>query len=248
MNYIDLNCDLGEGYANEAGVMPFISSCNIACGGHAGDLETIRDCVRLALENGVKIGAHPSFADRENFGREQLEVSPSILLKQLIAQVTLVRTVCLEEKAVLHHIKAHGALYNLAAKDLRYGQVLIDLVKAIDPSLFLYVPYGSNLQRIAEEQGVFIKKEAFGDRNYQGDLQLVSRKKSKALLKNVAQITMHISRMVLSQQVLTVEGKKLVMDADTYCMHGDQPKVVENLIQLSDRLRSVGIIISKSEI
>ena len=221
MTVVDINCDVGEGVGNEAELMPYLSSCSIACGGHAGDKETIINTIQLALQHTVKIGAHPSFPDRENFGRKILEMPLVTLQMSLEQQINTILTNVSKLKGTLHHIKAHGALYNLSAIQNEYAQIVINAVKNTHPTAFLYVPYNSILQRMAVQQGLKIKVEAFADRNYHNDLTLVSRKESNALITDVTVLVEHLLKMIVKKRVLSVEGIEVKIEADTFCIHGD---------------------------
>jgi len=247
MKSIAINCDLGEGFGNEIELMPHITACNIACGGHAGDAATVRHCVQLAKCNKVQIGAHPSFVDREQFGRAYLDITPVQLLPQLVAQVKLVQQACAQYHVPMQHVKAHGALYNLAASDDRYGQVLLDLIKSLGGGVLLYVPAGSRLQALAKSQGIGVVREAFADRNYQENLQLVSRNEPNALLKTAHDMAVHIARMVTKQQVLTVSGVEVPLQADSFCIHGDQVGAGDRLQDLIPLLLKHQIKISQNE-
>ena len=151
---MDINCDLGEGLENDAQIMPFISSCNIACGAHAGGKELMRATVLLAKKYKVKIGAHPSFADRKNFGRREMDVPKDLLIEQIMAQIAVLKEITEKEGEVLHHVKPHGALYNMAAKDREVADIVIEAVQSIDKRLIIYAPFRSV---IANE----LKKETF---------------------------------------------------------------------------------------
>lgn len=230
--FLDINVDVGEGLNNEAQLMPYISSCNIACGGHAGDLETIRKTVKLAKQHRVKIGAHPSFPDKKHFGREIIEMSSANLYTSLKKQIRSLLRVLKEEHLQLHHIKPHGALYNLAAIDKKTANVIIEVVKSIAYPIKLYVPYGSAIAKLASEQNIPVTFEAFADRNYNDDLSLVSRTNNHAILTDVKKIIVHVSKIV-SGKLEAVNGSEIEIKADTFCVHGDNP----NAIVIVKRLR-----------
>ena len=229
MKIIDINCDVGEGIGNEAKLMPYLSSCSIACGGHAGDKNTIIKTIKLALKHTVKIGAHPSFPDRENFGRKIIEMPLLALQESIEEQINTILINVSKLKGILHHIKAHGALYNLSAKQNEYAQVIINAVKNTSSSAFLYVPYNSVLQRMAVQQGLKIKIEAFADRNYHSDLTLVSRKEPNAIITDATVLARHLLHMIVKKKVVSVEGIEVKIVADTFCIHGDNYKAKELL-------------------
>ena len=236
MKRIDINCDLGEGIGNEAELMQYLSSCNIACGGHAGDEQTMRQVARLANTHNVKIGAHPSFPDREHFGRIVMHMPLETLRASLIEQIETFQQILKEEGLQLHHIKPHGALYNLAAKDAETAKVIVEVVIQIDLNLVLYVPYNSVIAEVALANRIKIAYEAFMDRNYNDDLSLVSRQQSNALITDSDQMCEHVLQMVTSEKVKTISGKLVTIKADTFCVHGDGEDVVSNLKLVTEKL------------
>lgn len=228
---------MGEGVGNEAEVLPYVSSCNIACGGHAGDKATMKWVVSIAKTYQVKIGAHPSYPDMPNFGRVSMELPSNELIATVREQIAQLDSICNEEGAKLHHIKAHGALYNDIAKGGDLAQVFLEAIAPYKAAVFLYVPAGSLFSKQASNQGFKTKNEAFGDRNYNPDLSLVSRKNDNALIVAPKLVLEHLLRMVRKQKVLTVSGRLEDMDADTYCIHGDTPNALQILTYLSKELR-----------
>lgn len=234
---IDINCDLGEGIGNETELMPYISSCSIACGGHAGDAETIREVLSLAKKHGVKIGAHPSFPDKENFGRTILNISKTELENSLIKQLQLFKTIAEELEIPVHHVKAHGALYNCAAIDNAYAEVVINAVKHTFENVYLYVPYQSVLQQLALKNGLQTKVEAFADRNYNRDLTLVSRKLPNAVITDKEQLVTHLVQMITEKKVTTIDGIAVHLEAETFCFHGDNTAAIELLKYTTEKLK-----------
>ena len=225
---IDINCDVGEGIGNESLLMPYISSCNIACNEHAGSVEIIDEVISLAKKYQVKVGAHPSFPDRENFGRKVMNISDEELQKSLENQINLLIERTALQNVKLYHIKPHGALYNLAAKDKITAQVVVNAIKKTTKNVYLYVPYNSIIEKIALENSIKIKYEAFADRNYNDDLSLVSRSNGNALLTNPKEVIDHISRMI-DGKVKTIQGNLKDIKVDTFCVHGDSKNAVEIL-------------------
>ncbi len=238
---IDINADVGEGIGNEAQLLPLISSCNIACGGHAGDEETMIKVIKLAKEHRVKIGAHPSFPDKENFGREVIDISHTALFAAVKNQIKALLRVCREEQALLHHVKPHGALYNLAAKDKSTAQVIVEVMKRFHQPLNLYVPYGSVIAEVAKRENIAITYEAFADRNYNEDLSLVSRKLPNALITNSDEMFEHVHNMVVHQKVKCVSGVEVSIQAATFCIHGDNPNALKLASDLRQNLLASGI-------
>ncbi|MDU8886259.1 5-oxoprolinase subunit PxpA [Yeosuana sp. MJ-SS3] len=224
--FLDINVDVGEGLNNEAQFMPFISSCNIACGGHAGDFEIMTKNVKLAKQHHVKIGAHPSFPDKTHFGREIIEISSANLYTTLKKQIRSLLNVLIKEHLQLHHIKPHGALYNLAAKDKRTANIIIEVVKSIAYPIKLYAPYGSVIAKLASEQNIPVTFEAFADRHYNHDLSLVSRTNKNAVIIDTDKAIKHVEQIILGK-VKTINGIEVKIKADTFCVHGDNPNAIQ---------------------
>ena len=205
---IDINCDVGEGLQNESEIMPFISSCNIACGAHAGSIETIDEVLKLAIDNNVKIGAHPSFPDKENFGRKMMSISNKDLLQCLVDQLTLFKERAAIQKAKVHHVKPHGALYNLIAIDEEKATVVVNAIVHVFKNVKLFVPYNSKIEKIAIENQIEIVYEAFADRNYNDNLSLVSRDLPYAIITDSEKVLKHVKRMSEESLVRTVQDNK----------------------------------------
>jgi len=234
---VDINCDVGEGIGNEAELMPYISSCNIACGGHVGDENSMREVVRLAKKHNVKIGAHPSFPDKDNFGRKIMDMSCAALFQTLEDQISALKSVMRKEYEQLHHVKPHGALYNLAAVDEETAMVVVEVMKRFHLPLKLYVPFGSVIADIAMNENIPITYEAFADRNYNVDLTLVSRKEDNALITDSNEIFDHVYRMIHERKVRSLDGVEVEIKAETFCVHGDNPKAIELVKKLTKELR-----------
>ncbi|QED36447.1 5-oxoprolinase subunit PxpA [Antarcticibacterium arcticum] len=245
MNHIHINCDLGEGGSRDAELMPLISACNIACGGHAGTVESIHDTVALAMKYNVQMGAHPSYPDKENFGRFSLEMEPEDLKQTLVAQILSLKQIAEAEGGFLSHVKPHGALYNDAAKDEKTAQIIIDSVLEFDENWPLYVPENSVISRVAKGQiGVIF--EAFADRNYQQNYQLVSRSKSNALITEKEEVFNHLFSMFFNKEITCENDKKIACDAATFCVHGDTPNLVEILQYLREKFKEKDVEIWKA--
>ena len=236
MEHIHINCDLGEGSAFDEQLMSFISACNVACGGHAGTLETMRETVLLALEHHVEIGAHPSYPDKENFGRKSLEMSADDLKRSLIAQILSIKQLTEAEGGVLSHVKPHGALYNDAAKDEKIAEIIINALGEFDDSLTLFVPLNSTIWQMAEGR-IKVCKEAFADRNYNPDYSLVARTNSNALITEKDTVFKHLSRMFLDNKIRCENGEIIPCKANTFCLHSDTPNSVEILQYLHKRFQ-----------
>ncbi|MEP2058991.1 MAG: 5-oxoprolinase subunit PxpA [Maribacter litoralis] len=236
MRTIDINCDVGEGVGNEKELFPMISSCNIACGGHAGSKETIRWCLELAKEFNVKVGAHPSYPDKENFGRVSMSISDADLIKSIQAQMQLFESVRSKLNTPLHHIKPHGALYNDIAKNEQLSQAFLKSIEAFKDEVYLYVPFNSVVEKVAKNNGYKVRIEAFADRNYNNDLYLVSRKEDNALISNEEEVLKHVLRMAKDNAVKTITNEDIAMYADTYCIHGDTPSALQILMYITEHL------------
>ncbi|MGK0422426.1 MAG: UPF0271 protein [Polaribacter sp.] len=241
MSTIDINCDVGEGMNNEHLIMPFISSCNIACGGHFGNKKTIDETLKLAIQNNVLVGAHPSFPDQKNFGRTVLKITEAALKQSIVAQLDLFLGCLANYNLKIHHIKPHGALYNLIAKDKLEAVKFIKITKKYLQNCFLYVPYNSKIAEVALENNIKIKYEAFADRNYNDDLTLVSRTQENAIILDTDAITKHLVRMVKTNTVATISGSEKEIKAATFCIHGDNENSVGILPVLATKLKNYGI-------
>src|SRR5688572_9227237 len=216
---IDINCDMGEGMGNDEAIMPFITSANIACGYHAGDKETMRSTMLLAQRHGVQVGAHPSFPDRENFGRTEMAVTPQELYHFVMQQLHAFQEIADEWDVKIHHVKPHGALYNMAARDKDLAATFALAVKDFNGHL---VVYGTNhLIAEAKEQSLPTKHEVFADRTYQDDGSLTPRTQPNALIEDVEKAVQQVLQMVQQKAVTTVSGKQVPVIAETVCIHGD---------------------------
>lgn len=226
MSSIDLNSDVGEGVGNEAQLLPLLSSCNIACGAHAGDETTMKAVIALALRHQVKIGAHPGYDDKAHFGRVALTLSRKQLKHSITTQILTLKNIATHLGASLHHVKPHGALYNKAAVDPETASVIIESILEIDETLILYAPYNSVL--VERAQGVLpVWIEGFADRNYNTDYTLVSRSQENALITEPARVLEHIKTMVTHKELHCISGQKLPIQLDTLCVHGDTPQALE---------------------
>jgi UPF0271 protein len=232
---IDLNCDLGEGAGHDAELMPLITSANIACGAHAGDEATMRATIALAQRCGVAIGAHPGFADRENFGRRELPLTPAEIGELVLQQVQRLQELVIPFGAWMTHIKLHGALYNLVSRDEALAKVVVDAIRTTDKTPTLYVLAGSTLARVARENGgVRVVSEVFADRTYQRDGSLTPRARLDALIHDEHAAVAQVLRMVREGVVRATDGTDVPIVADTVCLHGDGP----NPVGFARRLRA----------
>ncbi len=240
---IDINADVGEGMGNEAQLFPLITSCNIACGGHTGDAKTMTEVVRLAKANNIKIGAHPSYPDKANFGRKVMDISCADLYTTLKHQVRALMGILYKEKATLHHIKPHGALYNKAFTNEKTATVIVEVVKSIALPIKLYVPYGSVISDIALANGIDVWYEGFADRRYNDDLSLVSRSESDAMITNPQAAYEQILQMIAKGKIHVKSGVEAPIKVQTICVHGDTKNAIELTQYLVEHLKEHGIII-----
>jgi UPF0271 protein len=236
MPRLDLNCDLGEGAGHEAELMPLITSANIACGAHAGDEATMRATVELAMKQGVAIGAHPGFADRENFGRREIALPPAALQELVTTQIA-----ALARLGPLRHVKPHGALYNLAARDPAVAATVAGAVRAAEASLILFALAGSELVRAGRAAGLRVAEEVFADRTYQRDGSLTPRSRPDALITDEAVAAAQVLRMVREGVVRATDGTDVAIKADTVCVHGDGAHAVAFARRLKAELTKAGI-------
>lgn len=242
---IHINCDLGEGGGFDHKIMPLISACNIACGGHAGNLDTMHKTVRLAMEYGVEIGAHPSYPDKENFGRKSLKISSEDLKISIEAQVLSLIQIVESEGGKLTHIKPHGALYNDAAVNGDIADTVIKSLEFIEENYRLYVPLNSKIADRA--MGKFdLYFEAFADRNYREDYSLVSRSKTDALITKKEQVFDHVFSIFNQQKIICNNTVKIDAKANTFCVHSDTPSSLEILQYLHKKFAEKGIRIANS--
>ncbi|WP_215223662.1 5-oxoprolinase subunit PxpA [Echinicola shivajiensis] len=232
---IDINSDLGEGSGADAAIMQFISSCNIACGGHAGDEKSMLATIKYAIKHQVNIGAHPSYPDPANFGREVMDISMEALEASLVRQLSFFNRLLTAHNARLHHIKAHGALYNESAFNVSIASLLVQIMKQHYPGTLLFVPDGSVIAELAKKEGIPVWHEIFADRNYEDNLKLVNRKKNNAVLTDEAEVMKHLGLMIDEGKVRTISGNLLPIKADTVCIHGDNQSAL-NLAKAINKL------------
>lgn len=233
MMTIDLNADVGEGCASDAELLTLVSSANIACGFHAGDAQTMLTCVREAVKNGVAVGAHPSFPDRDNFGRTAMTLPPETVYAQILYQVGALSTLAQAAGGVLRHVKPHGMLYNQAAKEPALADAIARAVFALNPCLLLVGLAGSELIRAGERYGLATRQEVFADRGYRADGSLVPRSEPGALIADEALALTQTLEMVQRGRVQSVEGTWVTVTAQTVCLHGDG----EHALAFARRLR-----------
>ena len=221
--------------------MPLISSANIACGGHAGDAESMREAVALAIQHGVAIGAHPSFPDREHFGRQEMHLPARELHECIVAQIESLAKVAAAMGARLHHVKPHGALYNMAARDAELASVIVTAIRSIEPSLMLFGLAGSALLTAAERLGIRGVSETFADRAYRPDGSLLPRNQQGSVLHDETAVAARAVAMVADAAVIAVDGSRVAIRADTICLHGDSPGADVMALRIRDAFAAAGI-------
>jgi 5-oxoprolinase (ATP-hydrolysing) subunit A len=243
MATVDINCDLGEGAGHDMELMPLISSANIACGAHAGDEVTMRATVQLALKHGVMIGAHPGFPDRENFGRRELAVGAEEISRWVHAQTQGLIAIAGACGARVRHVKPHGALYNLAARDAGVARAVAEAVYEADSRLILVGLAGSRLLEAGADCGLSTMNEVFADRTYQADGSLTPRNRPDAVFEDEASVVEQVLRIVMEGKVTATDGSEVGIKADTLCLHGDGPHAVEFARAITAALRAAGVTI-----
>jgi len=245
-HYVDLNCDLGESFgaysmgADDA-VLKLVSSANIACGFHAGDPSVMRRTVRLCLEHGVKLGAHPGLPDLQGFGRREMRISPSEAYELTLYQLGALDAFARAEGARLNHVKPHGALYNMAARDEQLAEAIAEAVYRFDPSLLLYGLSGSRLIAAAQRQGLTAVSEVFADRSYRSDGSLTPRTEPGAVHQDENATVAQAQQMVTAGTVTATDGTEVPIVAQTVCIHGDSPQAVPFAARLKSALESNNI-------
>lgn len=247
MAHVDLNCDLGEGAGHDAELMPLITSANIACGAHAGDTATMRATIALAKQHGVAIGTHPGFPDRANFGRVEIAMSPGEVHGLVHEQVLQLHLMTRGAGTRLAHVKLHGALYNMAARDADLARAVVDAVYEVDPRLVLFGLAGSQMIAVAEACGLPVASEVFADRTYQADGSLTPRSRPDALITDEAVAVAQGLRMVREGRVRATDGSEVLIRADTICVHGDGAHPVEFARRLRHEFLAAGIEVEPFE-
>lgn len=238
MKTIDLNCDLGEGAGQDAALMPLITSANIACGAHAGDPATMRATVALARTHDVAIGAHPGFDDAEHFGRCELRLATGEVRALVARQIAALRAI-----GPVRHVKPHGGLYTLAARDRSVAAEIVDAIEAQDRHLILVALAGSGLASVGRERGLRVAEEVFADRTYQSDGQLTPRSQPNALITEPGAMRAQLQQMLIAGTVRATDGTDVPIVADTVCLHGDGPQAVALAREIRAQLAAAGVAI-----
>ena len=240
---IDLNADLGEGGAFDRELLALVSSANISCGAHAGDHSSIALAISIAREQGVRVGAHPSYPDRENFGRLAMQLPIASLRQHILAQLRYVRDLASEHETTLSHIKPHGALYNQLGQDEQLAQAFIQIVQEFDPTLPIVGLAGGVLLKLAQEKGLQTISEVFADRRYQSNGELLPRSAAKAVIEDTDEAVAQSLEVIKTGAIRSIEGHRIAVRADTLCIHGDSKIALTFAQTLRKRLEQEGVMI-----
>lgn len=241
---VDLNADLGEGAGHDEELLGLVSSANIACGRHAGSPEMMRASILAAQERGVAVGAHPGFDDRENFGRREVALSAEEIFSLVLDQVGEFHALAHSLGVRPQHVKPHGALYNMAARDEEMADAIVRAICRLNFGLILFAPGASALSRAAEHLEVRVAHEVFADRNYLPDGSLVPRTRSDALLRDPEEAANRVFGMLRDGKVRAIDGSAVAVEVDTICVHGDTPGAVEFARQLRLALHQMGVVVA----
>lgn len=249
MNCIDLNADLGESFGawrmgDDAGVMPWITSANIACGFHAGDPPTMRTTIALCAQHGVAIGAHPSLPDLQGFGRREMKIPPDEVYAQTLYQLGALHALTKAAGTQLHHVKPHGALYNMAARDRALADAIAIAVRDFDPLLILVGLAGSALVDAGCDAGLTVQREGFCDRRYRADGSLTPRSEPGAVIENIDTAVAQAVSIAMRGEAFAVDGKTVRIEADTLCVHGDRANAAAFAEHLRRALEGAGVRIA----
>lgn len=248
MVQIDLNCDMGESFGvynlgHDEEAMPHVTSINVACGFHASDPLNMFKTVKLAKKYGVAVGAHPSFPDLVGFGRREMVATTEEIKADVIYQIGALWSFCLVEGVKMQHVKAHGAMYNMAAKDVTVATALAEAIKVVDPGLIMLCLANSAMVTAARQVGVKYVEESFADRAYTAEGTLVSRKLTGSVIHDIDLVAERVLGMVLKQQVASIDGVQVPLKTQTVCVHGDTPGAVGMIKKIRERLKAEGVTV-----
>ncbi|WP_425060007.1 5-oxoprolinase subunit A [Sporomusa carbonis] len=246
---IDLNCDMGESFGvytlgHDEAAMPYVTSINVACGFHASDPSNILKTIKKAKQYNLAIGAHPSFPDLVGFGRRALAASKDEIYADVVYQIGALIGMCKSEGLTLQHVKAHGALYNMAEKDINVAAAIAEAIRRVDPTLYMVCSCGSVMVQAAQAAGVKYVEEAFADRAYTKDGTLVPRRQSGAVIHNTQEVADRVLNLIKTGNVKAIDGSEVVLKAQTICVHGDTPGAVDMIKEIRAKLIQEGITVS----
>jgi UPF0271 protein len=238
---LDFNCDLGEGCGDDGAIIPLLSSANIACGYHAGDAQSMRATIKLCQAHGVAIGAHPSLADRAGFGRRELPITPESAYDITLRQLRELATIASAQGARVHHLKPHGALYNMAARDRSLADAIATATRDFDRDLWLVGLSGSALTAAGEAAGLRVGHEAFAERRYEADGTLTPRSHPDAVIDGLEEALEQVRRLLHEGVVIARTGERVPLRMDTLCLHGDRLGAAQFAYSLRETLLDEGI-------
>jgi len=243
---VNINCDLGESSKfcsteNDPLLLKIVNSANIACGYHAGDKQTMEKTIKISKENGVSIGAHPSFNDPENFGRKRLNLPSGEISKLIIDQINILSNIATNSGTKVTHVKPHGALNNMACEDYELAKIISESIIQVNKDLIFLVPTGSQMEKVGKKLGMKTATEIFADRNYEDDGNLVSRSKKNALITDPEIAKKHVIKMVENQALNCLSGKQIPCEIDSVCVHGDGSSAVNTAKEIKNSLISSGV-------
>ena len=243
---ININCDLGESsklhsVENDPILLNIVNSANIACGYHAGDRITMEKTIEISKKNKVSVGAHPSFKDRENFGRKRLNLMPAEITKLITDQINIISEIALSKEMKITHVKPHGALNNMACEDYELAKIISESIIKVNKDLIFLVPTGSQMEKSGKKLGMKIATEIFADRNYEDNGNLISRSKKNAIITNPEIAEKHVIKMVENQSINCYSGKQIPCEIDSICVHGDGKTAVNTALQIKQGLLESGV-------
>ncbi|MFD1019902.1 LamB/YcsF family protein [Thalassobacillus hwangdonensis] len=250
MYKVDLNCDMGESFGSytlgkDTEILDYVTSANIACGFHAGDPSIMRETVKTAIAKGVALGAHPGLPDLVGFGRRPMSITPQEAYDMVVYQIGALQGFAQAEGGKLQHVKPHGALYNMAAKDAELSAAIAEAVADVDDRLVLFGLAGGELVKAGKEAGLRTASEVFSDRTYQQDGSLTSRREANALITDHGKAVEQVIRMVKEQKVHTLQGVDIDIEAHTICIHGDGESALDFASYITQALKDANIELTK---
>ena len=245
---VNINCDLGESSKfcsteNDPLLLKIVNSANIACGYHAGDKQTMEKTIKISKENGVSVGAHPSFNDPENFGRKRLNLPSGEISKLIIDQINILSNIASILGIEVTHVKPHGALNNMACEDYELAKIISESIIQVNKDLIFLVPIGSQMEKVGKKLGMKTATEIFADRNYEDDGNLVSRSKNNAMITDPEVAKKHVIKMIENQGLNCYSGKQIPCEIDSICVHGDGKSAVSTAKEIKEGLIKSGIIL-----
>tara|TARA_B100000579_G_scaffold195170_1_gene159530 strand:+ start:106 stop:879 length:774 start_codon:yes stop_codon:yes gene_type:complete len=246
---ININCDLGESSKlhtteNDPILLKIVNSANIACGYHAGDKPTMEKTIEISKKNKVSIGAHPSFDDKENFGRKRINLPSADIKKLIIDQINILNNIANDKGMKVTHVKPHGALNNMACEDYDLAKIISEAIIETNQSLIFLVPTGSQMEKAGKKLGIKVAAEIFADRNYEDNGNLISRSKKNAMITDPELAKKHVIKMVESQALNCFSGKQIACDIDSICVHGDGKNAVNTAKQIKEGLLKSGVTLN----